>query len=105
MSINGVDVDKQGRCTHWAGPTDVVATAFPCCDGWWACYRCHDEVQAHPAQPWPPARHDGLAILCGACHARVAIRYHLARDEDDCPHCGHAWNPACREHADKYFEV
>lgn len=104
--VQGIEVDRHGRCWHWNGPTDIVATAFPCCTGWWACRDCHDESQSHAATPWPMIEHGGLWVLCGGCRSRLSIRFHLERQAAGChacPHCEREWNPACAEHADQYF--
>lgn len=46
-AIRGRLVDGQGRCVHWHSPLDVVANRFACCDEYYACYRCHDELAGH----------------------------------------------------------
>lgn len=103
--VRGVDVDPQGRCTHWHDASDIVATAFPCCPGWWACRDCHDAMQDHAARVWPTDRFHELVVLCGGCRSRLSVTYHLRLSGEACPHCGRAWNPRCREHAHRYFDV
>jgi uncharacterized CHY-type Zn-finger protein len=101
--VRGLDVDLHGRCRHWSGPNDIVATSFPCCVGWWACRECHDRTQDHAATPWPRDRFYELVVMCGGCRSRLSVHYHLSLPGDACPHCGRTWNPQCRDHADRYF--
>ena len=102
--ITGVQADDAGRCAHWNGPSDVVAFRFPCCDTWWACRNCHDAQAGHAAAPIPrQVQHARSSVLCGACYTRFHAHAYLARREEACEACGHAWNPACRGHEGRYF--
>lgn len=100
--VRGVDVDAETRCAHYADDHDVVALAFPCCDGFYPCYRCHDAVADHDREVWPASERDARAVLCGACGETLAIAAYVDGDHA-CPHCGHAFNPGCAGHYDRYF--
>ncbi|MFC6770994.1 hypothetical protein ACFQDD_05600, partial [Halorubrum pallidum] len=58
----------------------------------------------HESGPWPRDRFDEPAALCGHCRTTLSVREYLDGD-DACPHCGTAFNPGCRAHRDRYFEV
>ena len=104
VPLRGVAVDAETRCTHWDGDVDVVALRFGCCETFYPCYRCHAEAAAHDLEVWPRDRFDEPAVLCGACNATLTAREYLDC-ADSCPHCGTAFNPGCRKHRHRYFEV
>lgn len=109
VPVRGVDVDDETRCDHYDDPVDVVALRFGCCETYYPCYACHEAVADHPAEPWPNARFDESAVLCGGCLATLTARKYFdatAADgsRDACPWCGIGFNPGCRQHRDRYFE-
>ncbi|WP_096390311.1 CHY zinc finger protein [Halopenitus persicus] len=104
VPVRGVDVDPETRCAHYRSDVDVVTFRFACCDAYFPCFRCHAETTAHDAVPWPRDRFDEPAVLCGACGETLAPTAYLAADHA-CPACGAAYNPGCRAHHDRYFEV
>lgn len=99
-----MDLDPQGRCRHWHGPTDIVAIRFPCCDRYFACHACHEEEAGHTGARWPPNEFHKLAVLCGACGSECSIGSYVAGDSR-CPACDAAFNPRCRTHHPLYFEL
>lgn len=101
--VRGLDVDPETRCAHYDSDRDVLAFAFPCCEPYYPCYRCHDAIADHDRTLWPRAARDRRAVLCGACGARSSIAAYLA-DPLACPACGVPFNPGCHEHHDRYFE-
>lgn len=103
VGVRGVGLGPETRCRHYAGESDVVAIRHACCGIHFACVRCHDALTDHPRAVWPAAAFDRPAVLCGACGAEHAIEAYLGAD--DCPACGAAFNPGCREHYHLYFEV
>lgn len=102
VTVEGRQVDEETRCKHYAGPDDVVAIRFPCCDTYYPCHRCHAEVADHVAAPWAREAWDEEAVLCGVCGERIAIADHLEAP-GACPACGTGFNPGCREHHHLYF--
>lgn len=101
--VLGQVVDGQTRCAHYRTVLDIIAIRFFCCDEYYPCHRCHDEVPGqHPAIPWPPELHDARALLCGACGAQLTIAEYLGTP--DCPGCGARFNPGCKLHAGLYFQ-
>ena len=95
--IIGINVDAQGRCTHYHGSTDVAGMWCARCQQYFACYLCHDALRTHVFVPADPAT---LAVICGACGRRMNV---AAYQQGQCPQCGHPFNPRCRLHASHYF--
>ncbi|SFR57216.1 CHY zinc finger protein [Halorubrum sodomense] len=105
VPLRGIDIDPETRCAHWDDPVDVVALRFGCCGTYYPCDACHDAAADHEAVPWPRERFDEPAVLCGACRTTLTAREYLEADDDACPACGAAFNPGCRKHRHRYFEV
>lgn len=104
VPLRGVAVGPQTRCAHYDGPRDVVALRFGCCGVYYPCHRCHDDAAGHPAEPWPRARFDEPAVLCGVCRTTMTAGAYLASGSA-CPACGAAFNPGCAAHHHLYFEA
>ncbi|MDB2243290.1 CHY zinc finger protein [Halorubrum ezzemoulense] len=104
VPLRGVAVDPETRCAHWDDPVDVVALRFGCCEAYYPCDACHDAATDHEAVPWPRDRFDDPAVLCGVCETTITASEYLDCD-DTCPACGAAFNPGCRKHRGRYFEV
>ncbi len=101
--VRGVGVDGATRCAHYHTPRDVVAIRFACCETYYPCYRCHAAVADHDPATWPASEFDRAAVLCGACGSALRIADYLGALA--CPDCGAAFNPGCRDHYDRYFDV
>ena len=101
--VRGVEVDEETRCTHYGTVRDVVAIRFACCETYYPCHRCHEEVTDHDRQRWPLERREEPAVLCGACGTELAVQEYLG--VDSCPACETAFNPACANHYHLYFEA
>src|SRR5699024_1549215 len=78
--VYGVAVDHQTRCTHYRQDFDVVAIKHFCCQKYFPCHLCHDELADHPAQVWPTDRFNDDAILCGVCGHELSVTNYLATD-------------------------
>ena len=102
--VRGVDAGPETRCAHYGSDRDVVAVAFPCCGTFYPCFRCHDALADHPAEPWPAGSEAGDAVLCGSCGERLALSTYFARLDADaaCPACSAAFNPGCLSHRERY---
>lgn len=99
--LRGLLTDRQSRCVHYAGPTDVVALQLACCPDYWACRRCHDALAGHEAVPTPLEDVHREPALCGVCGRRMRTHEYLAAES--CPSCGAGFNPGCRLHRHLYF--
>jgi uncharacterized CHY-type Zn-finger protein len=104
VPLHGVAVDPATRCDHYDDAVDVVAIRFACCDSYYPCFRCHDTLTAHDAERVPRRAFDDPGVLCGVCGTALSVRAYLDCD-DACPVCGAAFNPGCRRHRDRYFDV
>ncbi len=104
MKVLGLDLDPRTRCAHWHGPRDVIAIRMHCCGVFYACKDCHDALADHAPTPWPRAKWDEKAVLCGACGHEMSVRDYL-RCGNACPACAAQFNPGCSEHYHFYFEV
>jgi uncharacterized CHY-type Zn-finger protein len=100
--VHGVGLDPRSRCSHYAGPLDIVAIKMRCCQLYYACRECHDALADHPAAVWPREEWGDAAILCGACGAELTIRQYLD-GADRCPYCSAGFNPGCKTHHRFYF--
>ncbi|GAD53894.1 hypothetical protein MBEHAL_2654 [Halarchaeum acidiphilum MH1-52-1] len=100
--VRGVAIDADTRCAHYDTARDVVAIRAACCDTYFACHACHAAVADHEWRVLPRDAFDDPAVLCGACGATLTVREYADCD-DACPDCGHAFNPGCKRHWERYF--
>ncbi len=100
--MRGVAVDGETRCIHYHSRTDIIAIKARCCGEYYACKDCHEAIAGHPLDPWPRNEWGEKGVLCGACAAELTINEYLACGYQ-CPRCGAAFNPGCRNHHDYYF--
>lgn len=103
MDVYGATVDKETRCIHYHGETDIVAIKFKCCGRYYPCYQCHDEEADHDRVVWSKEDYSKKAILCGKCGHECSIEDYMTHQK--CLHCHALFNPNCRFHYDLYFEV
>jgi len=104
MTIHGVNVRDQTQCAHYHSELDVVAVRFKCCDTFYACIRCHEELANHPPLLWSKSDRQTRAIYCGSCRGTMSISEYLGC-ANRCPLCGAAFNPGCADHYQYYFEL
>lgn len=104
VDVLGVAIDAETRCGHYAGPTDIIALKFKCCDAWYPCIECHLAVADHAPRVWPLAERGERAVLCGVCGHQLTIAAYLGCDST-CPKCEAAFNPGCAAHYHLYFEI
>lgn len=101
-NVYGVDMDSSTRCAHYRTALDVIAIKLGCCEEFYACKECHDELSNHEILPWPRGKFDTVAILCGECDTQLTINAYLSCG-NRCPSCGTAFNPRCSLHHHFYF--
>jgi uncharacterized CHY-type Zn-finger protein len=102
-NVLGIEVDDQARCKHYRSSRDIIAIRMKCCDEYYACKDCHEELAGHAAAVWASQEWDRKAILCGSCKAELTINEYLACGSR-CPHCQSSFNPGCKNHHHFYFE-
>ncbi len=102
MQIRGVDLDAETRCAHYGTPRDIVAIRFGCCEAYYACFKCHEELASHPAEPWPTDRRNERAVYCGVCENEMTAAAYISAVA--CPNCESPFNPGCQNHYPLYFE-
>lgn len=101
--VYGKTIDNHTRCKHYHSPTDVIAIKFKCCNTYYPCYQCHEEVANHPSQVWGTAEQNEKAILCGMCNVELTIKQYMDSN-NFCPNCKSPFNPKCANHHHLYFE-
>ena len=104
MIVRGVSVGQQTQCMHYNSERDVVAIRFKCCDTFYACIHCHEELAGHSPLVWDRNEREAHAVLCGKCQKTLSIAQYLDCG-NFCPLCGAAFNPACERHYDRYFQL
>ena len=104
IKVFGKVIDDDTRCEHYHSVLDIIAIKFKCCDKYYPCYQCHEEMAGHAAQIWSKDECDTKAILCGICKTELTINEYM-RSGDRCPNCNAAFNPNCSKHYHLYFEV
>jgi uncharacterized CHY-type Zn-finger protein len=102
ITVYGQELDENTRCKHYSSEKDVIAIRMRCCNRYYACNSCHNELETHEIIPWPKDEFDEKAILCGVCGNELSIREYLSANSA-CPNCGAAFNPNCSKHYPVYF--
>jgi uncharacterized CHY-type Zn-finger protein len=104
MIVRGSNVNERTQCAHYHSDNDVIAIKFKCCDTFYACIKCHEEMAGHPPAVWSKEeRHIG-AVFCGNCQSTLTIAEYLGCG-NVCPRCAANFNPRCADHYDFYFEL
>ncbi|CAD6633753.1 HN1_G0003950.mRNA.1.CDS.1 [Saccharomyces cerevisiae] len=105
-AIYGKTVDDQSRCVHWHLPKDVIAIRFKCCDKYYACFECHQELSSHPLEKYDLLDNANKhLIICGVCrHEMTFAEYHDYNSNLICPNCRSPFNPGCKLHYHLYFQ-
>jgi uncharacterized CHY-type Zn-finger protein len=101
--IHGIDVNERTQCVHYHSERDIIAIKHKCCDEFYACIECHNELVDHKAQVWPKTEFHAKAIHCGNCKISLNISEYLGCN-NTCPNCQAAFNPGCANHYYLYFE-
>lgn len=109
--VVGNTVDKETRCQHWNGPTDIIALKLKCCpEVYYPCYLCHQELTTHPIQKYDLSiQPDINVILCGHCNVELTFNQYLNNNNNNnnnlhCPICNHQFNSGCKLHYHLYFD-
>ena len=100
----GIEVNERTQCAHYHSERDIIAIKHKCCDTFYACIQCHNELAGHAPQVWAKTERHKQAIRCGNCHGDLSIADYLAC-HNTCPRCQAAFNPGCANHYPLYFEM
>ncbi|AET38894.1 Hot13p Ecym_3408 [Eremothecium cymbalariae DBVPG len=121
VTIKGRLIDAESRCVHWNSRLDIIALKLKCCESFYACYSCHQELthKDHATHKYninkSPMEH---VILCGVCKNTMTFQKYTSRsfgeaDQEGistqnqpfcCPFCNSPFNPGCKLHYDLYFD-
>ncbi len=103
VEVKGVKVDKQTRCEHYHTEKDIIAIKFKCCNTYYPCHLCHEEVAGHESVIWKREERGQKAILCGVCKTELTINAYV-NSGSKCPVCKSSFNEGCQTHYHLYFE-
>jgi len=103
MNVHGFTIDDETRCKHYHSAIDVIAIKFYCCNTYYPCYKCHEEVADHKIKVWPKHKFAEKAIFCGVCKTEHSITAY--KEMDSCTACGAKYNDRCSLHHHLYFEA
>ncbi len=99
MKINGLDLDRAGRCRHYHSELDIVVLKCEICQKYYACYQCHDSLENHPFQA--NDIESDKPVLCGNCMTCLSFSEYQV---GTCSNCLHRFNPNCKKHHSIYFK-
>lgn len=102
MTVKGVALDANTRCRHYGTDKDIIAIKFKCCETFYACYECHEQLADHSPEVWDKSEWDMPAVLCGSCRHVLTIQEYMDSG-NCCPKCGSVFNPGCKTHYHLYF--
>ena len=96
--IWGLGLDDEGRCSHYHQANDIVALKCSQCKKYFACYKCHDEIENHK---FVSTDKENFPVMCGHCGILLNFDdYALGT----CIKCKSVFNPNCHLHWDIYFK-
>jgi len=101
--VKGKLVNGRTGCVHYHSLADVIAIKFKCCNEYYPCYYCHEEVAGHQSEKWEKNEWGRKAIFCGVCKSEMTIERYL-KCNYQCPFCKIQFNPNCSRHNHLYFE-
>ena len=101
--VLGIKVDDETRCSHYQTERDIIAIKFKCCDTYYPCHLCHEEVADHPVILWGATERSEKAIMCGKCGTELTIETYMGSGSI-CPTCQSEFNPGCERHHHLYFK-
>ena len=96
--IYGKLTDEQGRCVHYHSELDIIANKCSVCQKFYACYKCHDELENHPFGTTNPDEKE--TVMCGVCGKTFSYNEYSGLEK--CPSCGSRFNPRCALHKSCY---
>lgn len=104
IEVKGKVIDEETKCEHYQSERDRIAIKFKCCNTYYPCIHCHNEIVDHPAERWGKRERQQHAVLCGACGTELTIEEYIQAN-DQCPNCNALFNPGCHLHHHLYFVI
>ena len=104
IQVKGKVIDEHTRCIHYHSFRDIIAIRMKCCNEYYPCIDCHNEIAEHSPLVWPATEFDTKAVLCGACYNEMTISEYL-QSNHCCPFCKASFNPGCSNHYHYYFAI
>ena len=104
IQVKGKVIDEHTRCIHYHSFKDIIAIRMKCCNEYYPCIDCHNEIAEHSPLVWPATEFDTKAVLCGACYNEMTISEYL-QSNHCCPFCTASFNPGCSNHYHYYFAI
>ncbi|KHD44664.1 CHY zinc finger protein [Streptococcus hongkongensis] len=99
MTIYGLQLDNAGRCQHYHTELDIVALKCQVCQKYYACYKCHDNLEDHLFHANPSS--EKFPVVCGNCRTYLSAEIYA---KGFCPSCLSQFNPNCQLHKSIYFQ-
>lgn len=104
LTIKGIGMDAETRCSHYHSSIDRIAIKFYCCGIYYPCFECHAAAGCGKPAVWPKELFGAKAVLCGTCRHELTVQEYL-ECASVCPNCSAPFNPGCSLHKHLYFEV
>ncbi|RLV91211.1 Helper of Tim protein 13 [Spathaspora sp. JA1] len=105
ITLQGQLTDKHTRCIHYHSKLDIIALKFKCCQIYYPCFKCHQELTNHKVSRY---NSNDLAtvkvILCGECFHELSFDEYK-NNNMKCVYCHNNFNPGCSLHLDLYFDI
>lgn len=106
INLDGLFVDEYTRCEHYHTDLDIIALKFKCCNAYYPCYQCHEQLVTHETQKFNVSAHsEELVILCGYCKLELTFSQYSKSDPVECMNCHKPFNCGCKAHYNLYFEM
>lgn len=106
ICLDGNILDDQTRCVHYHTDLDIIALKFKCCNTYYPCYQCHDQVTDHEVEKFDITKNDHeLVVLCGGCKTELTFEEYSRNDPISCINCSRRFNSGCKDHYELYFEM
>lgn len=96
--IFGKLTDQDGRCIHYSSELDIIANKCGFCGKFYACYKCHNELEDHEFAAVNPD--EAETVMCGVCGEKYSYKVYSALEK--CTGCGKSFNPGCANHCSIY---
>lgn len=97
--LKGQLIDEHTRCIHYYSSIDIIAIKFKCCETYYPCYKCHEELAGHSIEKYDIDCEEKV-ILCGDCYHELTFNEYKSLS---CIYCNGKFNPGCSIHYHLYF--